>query len=89
MFGGERLARILDLTCKLLHIICIPFMLSFSALHFLKTIYLFLVVPWSPLLHWAFFSCCKRGLFFVAVLEILIVVVSLIVAYGLQAHRLQ
>ena len=33
MFGGEGLARILDLTCNLLHIICL-FMLSFSALRF-------------------------------------------------------
>ena len=43
MFVGERLARILYLTCNLLHIICPPFMLSFSAFHLKKkkTIYLF------------------------------------------------
>ena len=37
---------------------------------------------------WAFSSCVKRGLLFVAVHGLLIAVASLVVEHGLQAHRL-
>ena len=40
--------------------------------------------PGSPLLRWAFSSCSERGLLFVAVPGLLVVVASLVVENGLK-----
>ena len=52
-------------------------------------IYLFLAALGLCCCVRAFSSCGKRGLLFVAVLTLLIVVPSLVVEHGLQAHGLQ
>ena len=54
-----------------------------------KFIYLFLAALGLHCCAWAFSSCGEWGLLFVAVHGLLIVVASLVVEHGLQAHRLQ
>ena len=61
-------------------------------LNFFKFFYLFLYLFLDALgLHcyaWAFFSCGKRGLLFIAVRVLLIAAASLIAEQGLQARGL-
>ena len=51
-------------------------------------IYLFLAALGLRCCVWAFCSCCKQGLLFVAVRGLLIMVASLVAEHSLQVHRL-
>ena len=57
--------------------------------YFLKLINLFLSALGLRCCAWAFSSCSERGLLFIVVHGLLIVVASLVAEHGLQAHRLQ
>ena len=56
---------------------------SLPFLFFYKFIYLFLAALVLPCCVWAFSSCGERGLLFVAVRGLLIVVASLVAEHGL------
>ena len=66
-----------------------PSLLGVVASFFFKLIYLFLAVLGHRCWERAFSSCGERGLLFVAVRGLLIVVASLVVEHGLQARGLQ
>ena len=51
--------------------------------------YLFMAVLGLCCCTWAFSSCGKQGLLFIAVCGLLIVVASLVAEHGLQTHELQ
>ena len=62
---------------------------SVSFFFFYKFIYLFLAGFGLHCCAWAFSRCGERGLPFVAVLQLLTAVASLVVEHGLQACGLQ